>query len=217
MGAYKTFVSPRDAGSVAENPPFVNVTTAPYDLHLSTSIATQLESGGTPVAGITDDFDGNTRNATTPDIGADEFNGIGADLTPPLIVYSLLPNQSYLLPSVSLTATITDPSGVASGSNLPRLYIKKINDVSYVFNNTPTVAGDDYTFTIAYSAIGGVSIGDTIVYYVAAQDVPGNAGTNPAGGSGSNPPGTTPPPVPNGYLIVDVPLKRYLYCRYQFI
>ncbi|MDZ7624303.1 MAG: hypothetical protein U5J96_07660 [Ignavibacteriaceae bacterium] len=57
--------------------------------------------------------------------------------------------------SVSLTATITDPSGVASGSNLPRLYIKKINDVSYVFNNTPTVAGDDYTFTIAYSAIGG--------------------------------------------------------------
>ncbi|MBE7477771.1 MAG: hypothetical protein HS131_13715 [Ignavibacteriales bacterium] len=207
LGDYKTLVSPMDAGSVSENPPFLNVTTAPYNLHVSTSIATQLESGGTPVTGITDDFDGDTRNVTTPDMGADEFSGIGADLTPPLISYSEISNQSYLLTSVSLTATITDVSGVASGSNSPRLYLKKINDVSYVFNNTPSVVGDDYTFTINYSAIGGVAIGDTIVYYVAAQDVPGNAGTNPAGGSGSNPPGTTPPTVPNGYLIVDVPLS----------
>ncbi|MDZ7624304.1 MAG: hypothetical protein U5J96_07665 [Ignavibacteriaceae bacterium] len=43
LGEDKTFVSPRDGGSVSENPPFVNVTTAPYDLHLSTSIATELE------------------------------------------------------------------------------------------------------------------------------------------------------------------------------
>ncbi|NWG27955.1 MAG: choice-of-anchor D domain-containing protein, partial [Ignavibacteriaceae bacterium] len=210
LAAYKTRVSPRDAASVSENPPFVNVTTAPYDLHINTAVATQLESGGTPVStpvAITDDFDGNARNATTPDIGGDEFAGTPQDLTPPSISYSLISNQSYLLTSVSLTATITDFSGVAGGSNSPRLYIKKINDVSYVFDNNPTIVGDDYTFTIPYSAIGGVAIGDTIVYYVAAQDVPGNAGTNPAGGSGSNPPGTTPPPVPNAYLIVDIPLS----------
>ena len=147
IGAYKTRVSPSDASSFTENVPFINATTAPYNLRVNTGIATQTESGGTPVAGITDDFDGDTRNATTPDVGADEFAGIGADLTAPLISYTLLGNGSVASSSVSLTATITDPSGVAGGTNLPRFYVKKINDVSYVFDNAPTVVGDDYTFT----------------------------------------------------------------------
>ena len=207
MGEYKTLVSPLESASVTSLPPFVNTTTTPYDLHIDTTTPTQTESGGTPVAGITVDFDGDTRNATTPDMGADEFNGIGADLTPPLIAYTLLPNVDYNSTSVILTATITDASGVATGTNLPRLYIKKINDVSYVFDNNPTISVDDYTFTINYTAIGGISIGDTIVYYVAAQDVNDNVGTNPAGGSGANPPGTVPPTVPNGYIIVDLPMS----------
>ncbi len=204
---YKTLVSPLESASVSSLPPFVNIATTPYDLHIDTTTPTQTESGGTPVTGITDDFDGDTRNVTTPDIGADEFNGIGADLTPPAIVYDILPNTSATSTSVVLTANITDASGVATGANLPRLYIKKTTDVSYVFDNNPSIAGDDYTFTINYSAIGGISIGDTIEYYVAAQDVNDNVATNPAGGSGINPPGTTPPSSPNTYLIVDVPLS----------
>jgi hypothetical protein len=115
LGEYKTIVSPLESASISSLPPFVNVATTPYDLHMSTTTPTQTESGGTPVAGITTDYDGDTRNVTTPDIGADEFNGIGADLTPPSIVYTLLPNDQYTSTSVSLTATITDASGIASG------------------------------------------------------------------------------------------------------
>ena len=206
LADYKIRVSPLESASITENPPFVNSTVTPYNLHMNTAIATQTEGGGTPVAGITVDYDGDTRNASTPDIGADEFNGIGADLNAPIISYNLIPNTADTT-SVSLTATITDPSGVAGGANLPRLYIKKTTDVSYIFDNAPVIVGDDYTFTINYAALGGVSIGDTLMYYVAAQDVPGNAGTNPAGGSGSNPPGSVPPPTPNTYIIVDVPLS----------
>ncbi|MFT3911080.1 MAG: T9SS type A sorting domain-containing protein [Ferruginibacter sp.] len=44
-------------------------------LHLVSGITTFAESGGTPISGYTDDYDGNTRNATTPDMGADEFAG----------------------------------------------------------------------------------------------------------------------------------------------
>ncbi|AFH48558.1 Hypothetical protein IALB_0846 [Ignavibacterium album JCM 16511] len=192
---------PSDAGSVSQNPNFV------AGLKINETIPTQLESGGAPIAGITTDFEGDLRNATTPDIGADEFTGTPLDLTPPLISYNLLPNALFSNTSVSLTATITDLSGVATGANAPRLYIKKSTDVAYVFDDNPTVSGHDYTFTINYSAIGGIVIGDTIQYYVAAQDVNGNVGTNPAGGSGSNPPGTTPPSNPNFYFVVNTPLS----------
>ena len=94
---YKNRVSPRESNSVTENPPFVNSVTPPYNLHINTGIATQVESGGTPVTSpivITTDYDGNTRNASTPDIGADEFTGIAADLASPIIVYNPLLNTS---------------------------------------------------------------------------------------------------------------------------
>jgi photosystem II stability/assembly factor-like uncharacterized protein len=45
-------------------------------LHIDSTIVTSINNAGTPIAGITTDFDGQTRSATTPDIGADEFGGI---------------------------------------------------------------------------------------------------------------------------------------------
>ncbi len=44
-------------------------------LHIDSTLATWLNGHATPVAGITTDFDGQTRSASTPDIGADEFTG----------------------------------------------------------------------------------------------------------------------------------------------
>ena len=69
LAAWQTATG-KDANSVSGNPQFVSNT----DLHINPSIATLVESGGTPIAGITIDIDGDTRNATTPDIGADEGN-----------------------------------------------------------------------------------------------------------------------------------------------
>ncbi len=77
-------IGARDAASVTENPPFLStVGSSSNFLHIDPSVATLTESGGTPVASITDDFDGNTRNVSTPDIGADEFNGLAGCTTPP--------------------------------------------------------------------------------------------------------------------------------------
>ncbi|HRZ50224.1 MAG TPA: hypothetical protein P5338_12600, partial [Bacteroidales bacterium] len=73
---YQTLVAPREALSFSELPPFMNKGTTPYDLHLSPSISTSCEGGGQVLAGYTDDFDGNPRDVATPDVGADEFNGI---------------------------------------------------------------------------------------------------------------------------------------------
>jgi hypothetical protein len=46
------------------------------ELHLSSLIPTGIESHAAPLTGIDTDFDGDIRNITTPDIGADEFDGI---------------------------------------------------------------------------------------------------------------------------------------------
>jgi hypothetical protein len=57
-----------DQNSKTVSPDFVSTT----DLHTPTNAA--LDSAGIPVAGITDDIDGQPRNGIKPDIGADEFD-----------------------------------------------------------------------------------------------------------------------------------------------
>jgi hypothetical protein len=211
IGAFKGRVSPSDGASFTENPPFVNIGSSPYNLHINTAIATQTESGGTPVTtpiAITDDFDGNTRNVTTPDVGADEFSGIGIDLTPPSIVYTPL-NPTSSLSSRTLTASISDASGVpTAGSGLPVLYWR-INSGSWSPATATYISGSNYQFTLG----SGVALGDTVKYYVVAQDdvVPPNVGAFPSAGAGgftANPPAAaTPPTNPSSYLIVGLPLS----------
>jgi hypothetical protein len=206
IAAFKTRVSPREAASFTENPPFISTSgSSPDFLHISTSTPTQLEGGGQPIVGITDDYDGDVRNASTPDVGADEFAGIAIDLSPPNIVYTPLGSTSNT-GNRNLTATITDPSGIGTGAGAPRIYFRKGAGGSWNSATATTVVGDDYTFTINAAAMGGLTGGDTVFYYVAAQDnapTP-NSGTNPGGGSGINPPGSTPPPSPNFYTILVV-------------
>ena len=67
-------------------------------LHINSGTASQLESGGSNVTGITDDFDADIRqgnpgyagSGTAPDVGADEFTGTPVDMTPPAISYAAL-------------------------------------------------------------------------------------------------------------------------------
>ena len=63
--------SAKDANSVSANPQFVSNT----DLHAG---AVAINAAGMTIAGITKDFDGDTRSST-PCIGADEFTLIGDD------------------------------------------------------------------------------------------------------------------------------------------
>jgi len=194
IGDFKTRVSPADGNSFTENSPFVNVGTTPYNLHMQTTVATQTESGGQAIStpSITQDFDGDTRNATTPDVGADEFNGIGADLTSPAISYDVLPG-TYLTGNRSIKARITDASGVQrSAAGSPRMYYKKNSGGSYFSDTGVEAPADSFSFTINTATLGGVTAGDTVFYYVAAQDSLNNAGTNPGGTSPTiNPPNAT--------------------------
>lgn len=207
LGAFKTRVSPRDASSITENSPFVNVASTPYNLHIQTTIPTQCESGGTAVStpiAITTDYDGDTRNVSTPDIGADEFAGLLLDITSPNVAFTALPNTAGF-GARTLSTTITDASGVpTAGAGLPVLYWK-INSGSYTAVTATWVSGSTYTFTFG----AGVLLGDIVSYYIVAQDLVSptpNVGASPSSGAAGytyNPPAcSTPPTTPFSYIIV---------------
>ena len=188
IAAYKTRVSPRDAGSVTEDVPFINTTAAPYDIHVRTDFPTQTEGGGIPVyspVNINSDYDGDIRNFNYPDIGADEFIGIGYDITPPSISYSLITNTSLTSNRTFSNVAINDGSGVNTApGTAPRLYYKRASDDNTFVNNTSASIGWKYaeasgtvspfSFSIDYSKLyGGTGVipGDVIQYFVIAQDL----------------------------------------------
>src|SRR6185503_5579333 len=197
-------IAPRDANSVSENPPFLSTTgSLPNFLHIDPSVATQVESGGSFIGGITDDYDGDTRNVSTPDIGADEGTFTLSDLSGPNISYTPVPN-SCNTSAVTLNATISDASGVpTAGAGLPVLYWK-INAAAYTAATATFISGNTYQFSFG----SGVVIGDVVSYYIVAQDNAGTPNVNPvpsdgASGFSVNPPAaSTPPTTPSSYTIL---------------
>jgi hypothetical protein len=79
LAAYKILVSTRESVSQTEDTPFASTSGASAAfLHINPAVATLAESKGTPIGGLTIDFDGDPRDATRPDIGADEGSFISA-------------------------------------------------------------------------------------------------------------------------------------------
>jgi DNA/RNA endonuclease YhcR with UshA esterase domain len=102
-----------DANSISANVNF----NSPADLHINPTVASPVDSAATPIGSVTDDFDGNARDATRPDIGADEFARIAL---PPPVVGTV--TRSTRVPvaadTVGVTAAITDTLGISSANLL---------------------------------------------------------------------------------------------------
>lgn len=85
-------------------------------------------------------------------------------------------------------AIIKFPNKLPTTVNAPRLYYK-INSNPYLYTTAYYSNLDTFKFTLP-----GVSKGSGVKYYFAAQDSTGGfVCTYPVGGSGINPPGSTPP------------------------
>ncbi len=83
LAAYKTRVSTRDTNSISNNPTFASTTgsDATY-LHFDPVVNNVgIDRGAVAISPYTTDFDGNTRDASNPDIGADEFTAVVACAT----------------------------------------------------------------------------------------------------------------------------------------
>lgn len=77
----------QDSHSKEGDPLFINPTgdAATVNLHINTAQCSPAADAAAPISGLTSDFDSDTRNATTPDLGADEFStGPPTIVTPPM-------------------------------------------------------------------------------------------------------------------------------------
>jgi hypothetical protein len=152
LGDYKTLVSTRESASVSENPPFINIATAPYDLHLNTTTANQCESGGQTIATYDTDFDGDYRfghasytgAGTSTDLGADEFAGV----------------KATMCSGTPATTTITGVSSVCDGTGTNLALANTYTDlgITYQWKYAATTGGP-YTNlgTFAAQATGNLS------------------------------------------------------------
>jgi len=176
-----------NAGS-NDNASYSSLMLAPFmsssDLHIPNGTATLLESTGAP-AGVTTDIDRQNRNTTTPDIGADEFNGTYIDPIPPVINFIPLTNSSCTSAPRNFVATIFDSH---SGLNInpgtrPRIWFKKLTNANVLpVTNDNTSNGWKYVesgsasnpFSVSINPaliFGGVVTGDIIQYFIVAQDL----------------------------------------------
>ena len=188
LSAFQLRMNGRETQSFIENVPFLNSTTAPFDLRISTTIPTRIESSGSAITNpitINRDYFNTLRNTQTPDVGAHEGNFTLLDIAGPSVIFNLLENRTDTS-ATSLSAIITDPSGVNfTTNNLPRLYFKKASELNTFNGNTSTFNGwkfvessttsNPFVFNFDYSLLTSPRVsGDSILYFVVAQDSIGN-------------------------------------------
>ena len=110
LAAYQSRVSPRDANSISLMPNFTSAT----DLHLTTANC-RIDGRATPTV-ITTDIDGQLRDPSTPDIGADEFT---ATYNTTLAVSAVCDDRTVSVTGTTFTSNACDliakvlPSGGA--------------------------------------------------------------------------------------------------------
>ncbi|MBK7215157.1 MAG: hypothetical protein IPH88_18075 [Bacteroidales bacterium] len=175
LADFQAVVTPADAVSFTEMPPFINSSAVPYDLHIQTGVATLCESGGSVVSSpaIIDDFDGNARfpetgypenasqPATAPDAGADEFAG-GLGITTKNLTLNIdMSTAAGFTPGVDVVYVAGGFTGAfwnEPGTN-PSLALTQVGST---LNYTITLAVDPGTYEYKYFRNSGWDGGEWV-------------------------------------------------------
>ena len=112
LGNWQTATG-QDANSLAVAPLFVSAA----DLHLLG--ASPMRDAGTPLAAVTVDFDGDLRDAVTPDIGADEIRRVNLSITKDDNAATAVPGNTVTYTIVAANAGPYDALGVTVADTFP--------------------------------------------------------------------------------------------------
>jgi hypothetical protein len=121
---------------------------------------------------VLDDINGTTRTGRA-DIGAHSGTfTLTTDAINPAIYFANLSNAGSTA-NRTFQATIYDAGSVATAANAPRVYFRK-NQGTWSSSPGALASGSAsngvYNFTINHTTLGGLSLGDSVYYYVIAQD-----------------------------------------------
>lgn len=149
LGAFKA-LSGKDASSISVFPSFVSKS----DLHVKTH---WLNAKASPLSEVTTDFDGNTRDLTTPDIGADEFTPGSFSALNGIYTIGSAGNFTTFKQAID-SLTLLGVSGpvtfnVLTGSYSERFSIPDVPGASAINTITfQSATGDSTNVTLTYSS-----------------------------------------------------------------
>ncbi len=163
LATWQTATS-QEANSISSDPKFISAT----NLHINTAVATLVESAGTPIAGITTDYDNDTRNVTTPDIGADEGTFIAPpanDIQATAFISPLSGSSVVTGASFSPQASFTN-NGTATQTSVTVRYRILDATLTEVYNNTQVIASiaTGVTTTVTFASTSLAVAGTYTIY-----------------------------------------------------
>ncbi len=149
LSDFQTAATPREANSISANPTFVSST----DLHSTSSF---LNNVGTNIAEVTDDIDGQARDAVNPDIGADEFTTTTAPLT----------GGTYTIGGTSPSyATFTEAANALNNLGIDGPVVFDVRDGTYTEQiSLLDINGANETNTITFQSESGDSTAVELTY-----------------------------------------------------
>jgi hypothetical protein len=142
---FRAYTSTLSAAGTNDNASFASSSPPPFtsdvDLHIPAGTATRLESGGAAV-GVTTDIDNDARNATTPDIGADEFAGNPAPANDIAAVAFVFPANGSTIPTGSTFNPVArfNNNGTATQTNVTVRFRIIDSSMTVIYNQTATIA-----------------------------------------------------------------------------
>ncbi len=149
----------KDANSISSTVTFVS----PFvDLHLDPYSNCAIDGKGTPVS-VTTDIDNDTRNASTPDIGADEFSSPAATISYPGSPFytSVSTPQAVTLTGTTGGTYSASPSGLSigffNGSITPSSSTPNTYTVTYTIPASGTCSTITSTATVSITAAPTIS------------------------------------------------------------
>lgn len=143
----------RDLNSYNVLPNFVSTT----DLHLASTTNQCLDGGAMPIS-ITTDIDCQTRNATNPDIGADEFTNATITLTA-TENSGLAPNDNIVCAGATVTLTATGGGTYAwsTGGSGAMITVNPTMTTTYTVTITNGTCTDVASITITVIPVPGLT------------------------------------------------------------
>ncbi len=157
--------SGHDANSISLNPDFISTT----DLHINPS-SSNVNNIGTPIADVLIDIDGQTRDATNPDIGADEYTPGNVQVIIATAVGggTIIPSGTVYINTGSDTTFTITPN---PNHQLDSLIVDNINhggdSTTYTFTNVTT----SHAITAYFSPMVGLSESDIQYRLITAGNI----------------------------------------------